>query len=125
MTTLAAVLDGAVESGIHQLDDLDDAATIAARVESIGWRCFVVDGTAVSDKASFLAAVAAAGEFPEWFGHNWDALADSLSDLSWAPAAGYVWLLEHHDAYAASAEWPLVRDLFEAAAQRWVQACRS
>ena len=31
--------------------------------------------------------------FPEWFGHNWDALADCLCDLSWFNAEGYVLIL--------------------------------
>jgi RNAse (barnase) inhibitor barstar len=33
------------------------------------------------DKAAFLAACADAFAFPDWFGRNWDALADSLSDV--------------------------------------------
>lgn len=32
------------------------------------------------DKASFLAVVAAALHFPDYFGYNWDALADCLGD---------------------------------------------
>jgi len=31
--------------------------------------------------------------FPPYFGENWDALADCLTDLSWAPAEGYAILL--------------------------------
>ena len=80
---------------------------------------FVVDCSVVSDKVSFLAAVADAGQFPEWFGHNWDALADSLGDLSWAAAPGYVWLLDHHEGYASSVEWPLVREVFESTSRGW------
>ena len=43
-----------------------------------------------------LAAIAQAVHVPDWFGGNWDALADTLSDLSWQPAFGYVLLL-HND----------------------------
>ena len=35
-----------------------------------------------------IARIAAALEFPDWFGHNWDALSDALNDLSWRPADG-------------------------------------
>jgi len=44
----------------------------------------------VADKAGFLSAVATALHFPAYFGMNWDALHDCLTDLSWQPAAGYV-----------------------------------
>ena len=42
-----------------------------------------------SDKAALLARFAAALHFPDWFGHNWDALSDCLTDLSWLPARHY------------------------------------
>lgn len=34
-------------------------------------------------KAAILASIAGGLGFPEWFGGNWDALEDSLTDLSW------------------------------------------
>ncbi|MDT3399223.1 barstar family protein [Streptomyces sp. B1866] len=39
--------------------------------------------TGVSDKAGLLAACARDLQLPDWFGRNWDALADCLTDLSW------------------------------------------
>ncbi|ATE59041.1 barstar family protein [Thauera sinica] len=46
-------------------------------------------------KADLLARIASAMRFPDWFGHNWDALADCLTDLSWLPAPAYVLELRH------------------------------
>ena len=46
---------------------------------------YYLDGTEIRDKAEFYDAVAAALGFPDWFGHNLDALADCLRDLSWLP----------------------------------------
>ena len=50
-----------------------------------------------------LAATAQAFRFPDWFGHNWDALADSLADLSWLPAPGYLLIIERYTALASAA----------------------
>lgn len=44
---------------------------------------YVVTGT--DSKPGTLAAFAAALHFPSWYGHNLDALADCLGDLSWLP----------------------------------------
>ena len=41
-------------------------------------------------KERTLERIAAALEFPAWFGGNWDALEDCLGDLSWLGARGYV-----------------------------------
>ncbi len=46
-------------------------------------------------KAELLSRIATAMRFPPWFGHNWDALADCLTDLSWLPAPAYVIELQH------------------------------
>ncbi len=32
-------------------------------------------------------------EFPDYFGHNWDALEECLTDLEWLPGKGYVLLV--------------------------------
>ena len=39
-----------------------------------------------------LEAIAKALDFPDWFGGNWDALEDCLTDLSWRPEASRVLL---------------------------------
>ena len=44
-----------------------------------------------TDKPALLKNIAAALDFPDWFGANWDALEDCLSDL---PGKGYVLLFE-------------------------------
>jgi len=43
-------------------------------------------------KELLLKSIAAALRFPAWFGQNWDALEDCLSDL---PGKGYVLLFDH------------------------------
>lgn len=44
-----------------------------------------IDLHASQNKTEMLARIASALDFPDWFGHNWDALADCLSDLAWLP----------------------------------------
>ncbi|GHA80620.1 barstar family protein [Streptomyces termitum] len=41
----------------------------------------VLDLRGVTAKAAFMDRCAAALALPDWFGRNWDALADSLGDL--------------------------------------------
>lgn len=75
----------------------DDAYLEAARSLDFAGIAIDFDGCAGKDDA--LARIAGALRFPDWFGGNWDALADSLADLSWLPAPGYVLLLERIDAW--------------------------
>lgn len=58
-------------------------------------------------------AFARALAFPDWFGRNWDALEDCLSDLSWREAAGHVLLLH------GGAADPTLLEVLDSAAQFW------
>jgi hypothetical protein len=70
---------------------------------------------AYDEKEKLLKNIATALAFPDWFGHNWDALEDCLTDLSWHEAPGYVLLFENAkpgddlgvllDILRSSAEW--------------------
>src|SRR5262245_35134347 len=52
---------------------------------------FELDGAAVGGKAALMDALAATLRFPDYFGRNWDAVADCLGDLPEAtPGEGYV-----------------------------------
>ncbi|WP_367131285.1 barstar family protein [Saccharothrix sp. HUAS TT1] len=48
-------------------------------------------------KQDAIAAIADALSFPDWFGHNLDALYDCLTDLSWLPAGEHVLVWEGGD----------------------------
>ncbi|MGQ4417209.1 barstar family protein [Streptomyces sp. SAS_269] len=77
-----------------------------------------LDLDGVTDKAGLMDRAARALSLPDWFGRNWDALADSLSDLSvWPEEAGERGLLlvvRGWQAYAKARpeEWETAQDVF-------------
>ncbi|WP_228648308.1 barstar family protein [Microtetraspora sp. AC03309] len=50
----------------------------------------VLDGSGAPSSAAMLESIARLLDFPEDFGHNFDALYDCLTDLSWLPAGEHV-----------------------------------
>jgi hypothetical protein len=68
------------------------------------------------DKETLLRNLAAALQFPDWFGHNWDALEDCLADLSWRDAAGFVLLFS--DAEPGD-DFGVLTDVLRASAESW------
>ena len=85
------LLQNVNECGVYRLncpvEDLYDS------VKSCGFVLFDADITDAHGKGEVLAEMARAIKAPDWFGHNWDALADALGDLSWRKSPGYVLLL--------------------------------
>ncbi len=66
----------------------------------------------VQDKDALLERLARGLEFPEHFGHNWDALSDCLGDLAWL-GAGKVLIV--HEGLPAHREYlQILRDAMDA-----------
>lgn len=84
-------------------------------------RLFRVDGRNVLTKRRFLAVAARALDFPGWFGVNWDAFEDCMTDLEWIPAAAYVVLLENMERFAKRAprDFDTALGILETAAEFW------
>ncbi len=122
MSKWQALLSGELKPGVYRLPPHTSAEVVRHAVESAGWRVFVLDGNKISDKASFLSEAAKAMDFPKYFGKNWDAFEDSLNDLEWAPAKGYVILYPHADRLARSPDWSTVLSIFHVAVPRWQRA---
>ena len=92
MSGLAAVLARHEAPGIHLWHGAFDVDDVRHTVEHAGWAFGHVDGWTVGDsKSGFLAAVGEALDFPDYYGQNFDALADCLHDVG-TGAAGVVLL---------------------------------
>ena len=53
----------------------------------------IIKGAKCQTTAGLLIEFARVMDFPDYFGHNWDALEECLADLEWLPAKGYVLLI--------------------------------
>lgn len=119
MAGLCARLQDVKEAGAYKLScKLEDLRADAAQA---GFTLFDADLAAVHSKGLFLAAVAQAVRAPDWFGTNWDALADALGDLSWQPATGYVLLLRNggETLGLTAADHDIATEIFAATVDFW------
>jgi hypothetical protein len=105
MGKLRERLTDAARSGVYRVTRAD---AVLEALQGSGLALARVDlGEPVFD--AFRRALA----FPDWFGHNWDALEDCLTDLSWLEAGGYVVLLE------GNGPSDMLVDVLRSAAQFW------
>jgi hypothetical protein len=58
-----------------------------------GFALRVIKGAKCETTHGLLTECARALDFPDYFGHNWDALEECLADLEWSPAKGYILLI--------------------------------
>jgi hypothetical protein len=121
MPTLDAVLTDPAAAGLYRVSGRVPLATLRRRSEQAGVHLALLDGDAITDKPALLRACAAALAFPPYFGQNWDALADCLTDLSWLPAPGYAIVYDHPSPLIrqAPADWAVAQEIFRDAAAYW------
>ncbi|MGO1069800.1 barstar family protein [Lysobacter sp. CA199] len=104
--------------------DARDAQALADAAAELEFAVVRVDFAGCADKDEALRRIAAGLRFPEWFGANWDALSDSVNDMSWWPAPGYLLLIERAGPWQAAHpdEATVLVEILNDAAQDWAKA---
>ncbi|HXZ91280.1 MAG TPA: barstar family protein [Burkholderiales bacterium] len=118
MSKLLARLQDASRSGVYRAPRADDVVDV---LRGADFDVVRIDLPEVADKAALLARLAEALAFPEWFGGNWDALEDCLTDLSWRQGARHVLLIERFEALRVKGfdDFGTLLDVLEASAAYW------
>jgi hypothetical protein len=103
-------LQDASHSGVYRAARADEV------VDAVRGSKLSVVKIRYGEKPALLKNIAAALEFPDWFGGNWDALEDCLSDLSWHKAGGHVLLFEE---VKPSDDLGVLIDVLRSSAEFW------
>lgn len=80
-----------------------------------------IDLSGVSAKEGFLKTVARSLQFPAYFGMNWDAFEECLTDLSWYRAKGFAIVFKDIRAFSENdrKESGMARKILKSAAAFW------
>ncbi|MBU7599753.1 barstar family protein [Streptomyces sp. P38-E01] len=122
---LPRLLDGSLPPGVyrwHPAPDAEEAADLLARASTARWHPALLELTGVREKSAFFDRCATGLDLPEWFGRNWDALADCLTDLSWwGEPAGHLVVANGWRGFesAAPADAATAEEILAAAASFW------
>jgi len=81
----------------------------------------VLDGNEAATRTGFFEEIDRALRFPDYFGRNWDAVYDCLTDLSWLPAVGYVLVVDGFDHLAMNepGQWDIGLKVLREACAFW------
>ena len=112
MGKLLERLKDPARSGVYRVSRADETVE-AVRGSELSFAIIPI-----SENTELMQTIAKALGFPHWFGGNWDALEDCLTDLSWREAAGHVLLLEGSQGLPEDDAGILI-DVLTAAAEFW------
>lgn len=99
-------------------------ARFADELAQAGLHAMVIDRAQVFDKTTLLHALYQSCQFPAYFGFNWDALLDCLSDFGWHAAKGYALIVRNAEAIKTRNpdDWTTFLEVVRDAAQRRADA---
>lgn len=115
MAKLIRRLQDAAKSGVYRTSRIDPIAD-AVLGSKLGFARVPLKD--VREKTGLLRTIASKLAFPDWFGDNWDALEDCLSDLSWREGEGHVLVFEGFQGLPAD-DVGVLREVLAAAAEFW------
>ena len=121
MEALKTMLKGGKPGGVFWYNSHASPADVARAASGAKLAYFHIEGQMLMRKEQFLNHAAVAMHFPDWFGDNWDAFEDCLTDLSWVDADGYVILYDHTDLFAEHApqHFDTLIEIFKESADFW------
>ena len=108
MGKLGQRLRDAARSGVYRTSG---SAAVAEAARESGLQL-----ARIAAEGDVLGRIAEALDFPDWFGHNWDALEDCLGDLSWRGGEGHVLLFER---FPDGEQLALLLDVLRSSARYW------
>src|SRR6185436_17428832 len=85
-------------------------------------------GKKMRTSASLFDEVAAALQFPHYFGENWSAFDECITDLSWLPASGYMLLVTNSEEVLRDEDdnsWRTLISILQEAGEEWGHLERS
>ncbi|MEH2445895.1 MAG: barstar family protein [Nostoc sp.] len=86
-----------------------------------GTKVFYLDGKKINSKETFLSKAAEAMQFPRYFGFNWDAFDECITDLTWCPAERYLIFYDDADIFAQAepTQYQIALDILNSAKEYW------
>jgi RNAse (barnase) inhibitor barstar len=86
-----------------------------------GFLMRTIEGKKCRTSSSLFDEFAQALSFPEYFGHNWDALEECLADFEWLPAKGYILLISDAQAVLPNdeEEYETLLEVLNDAGEAW------
>lgn len=113
--------DGLCQAGVYLIDGAQRDRIVCGDTFPPRFHLAVLDGKIASSRETFFAEIARTMRFPAYFGHNWDAVYDCLTDLSWLTADGHALVLDGFDNLARDEpeQWQILLNLLRDACAFW------
>jgi RNAse (barnase) inhibitor barstar len=84
---------------------------------------FYFNGENIFNKTVFFETSRQVMKFPDYFGNNWDAWEECVTDLSWVPSSSYLFVYRNTENFTTNSpqDWTILLDIFHSIISYWQQ----
>ncbi len=109
----------AAASGLYTLDPGESIATLLDAAKQSKFQVFHLEGQQIISLDRYFEAIADLFEFPDYFGENWDAVADCLTDLSWDDGDRVLVVYSNYQGLRDGDDWQVAMEVWSDAIEFW------
>jgi Barstar (barnase inhibitor) len=109
----------AAAPGLYTLAQGESIATLLDLAKQSKFRVFHLEGQQVSSLDRYFKVLAELFQFPDYFGGNWDAVADCLTDLSWEEGDRILVAYSNYQGLRGGEDWDLVMEIWSNTIEFW------
>lgn len=95
--------------------------TVKKELSTFPMTKFEVDASSINSDETLFSEISISLGFPDYFGGNWDALDECLSDMEWNEAEGYVLFITNAGKLWGNAAYTAGKlvSIWQSAAEQW------
>jgi RNAse (barnase) inhibitor barstar len=123
MNQILDLIQGKSQPNIYQFPLDISAEELSKLCPDYNCQLFYFDGSTINNKADFLKTASTVMKLPKYFGYNWDAWEDCLTDLSWFKASSYLLVYDQWQNFATDHpdDWQILNNVFSEAIAYWLK----
>ena len=121
LTNPAVIFHKKVKPEIYLVNHDLNIESLQQEAKTDEFAFFYLDGTKICGPCDFLQEAAEAMHFPDYFGNNWNAFDECISDLEWIPAQGYIIFYSNFMKFAKKDpnQFKIALSIFQVAVDYW------
>lgn len=123
MNQILNLIQGESQPNVYQFPLDISLKELSKLCQNYNCQLFYFNGRKINNKADFLKTASTVINLPEYFGYNWDALQDCLTELSWFEASSYLIVYDQWQNFAHNypQDWQILNDIFSEAIAYWLK----
>jgi RNAse (barnase) inhibitor barstar len=105
--------------GLHTLERGESIATFLTVAKQANFQVFHLEGQQIDSLDHYFNAIADLFQFPDYFGGNWDAVADCLTDLAWQKGDRILVVYSNYQGMRNGDDWRVAMEVWANTIEFW------